>query len=319
MKRLQRVFGDFDSLRFVDGRLDDERRAAFLSHLEEDVAEAERIAVWARQNEMLRAAFNGVALEPVPVALRLSHLTPALRPVATAAPEGRPTVAQALPPPRIPQRVQDPSGTDVAYLQATGRPATRRPIGRGYKTPLAAAVLFASALLILYIAHDLLPLGAAPVPEVVVAADGLGPSTLLARAIEAHATYALDPGRPVEFTAGQVTPMKAWFQRRIGLGITPPKLAPEGWSLLGGRLVPGAGSPGALFVYEDGGGERLSVFVQRATLPVAAVSLGSAAEQGLSTMSWSSGSITYVITVGHNLDWLSRNGEDLRDRIMQVD
>lgn len=316
MKRLQRVFGDLDSLRFVDGRLDDERRAAFLSHLEEDVAEAERVAVWGRQNEMLRAAFAGVALEPVPVALRLGHLAPASRP-ATALQDLRPAAPQALPAPRAPHRAPEPGGADVAYLQAKGRPAAARQArGRAYRAPLSAALLFALALLMIYVAHGLLPAGAAAVAEAGLAAP-VGAGSVPERAADAHATYALDPVRPVEFTARQTLPMNQWLQRRLGLTVTPPNLAPEGWTLLGGRLVPGDGVPGALFVYEDAGGERLSLFAQRGTAP-AAVSLGAAGE-GLATMSWGTGPISYAITVGRSLDWLSRNGEDLRDRVARAD
>lgn len=317
MKRVQRVFSDLDSLRFVDGRLDDERRAAFLSHLEEDVAEAERVAVWARQSEMLRAAFAGVALEPVPVTLRVGHLTPAPRPVAAAVKDLRPVAPQALPASRAPVRTPDIGGADVAYLQAKGHAtAARRSLGRSHRASLSAALLFALAIFVIYVAHGVLPAGPAAVPETaLVAATGSG--NLLERATDAHATYALDPVHPVEFTAKQVMPMNQWLQRRLGLAVTPPNLVPEGWTLLGGRLVPGSGTPGALFVYEDAGGERLSVFAQRGTTAVP-ISLGSAGE-GLATMSWSTGPVTYVITVGRSLDWLSRNGEDLRDQIVRVD
>lgn len=310
MKRVQRVFGDLDSLRFVDGRLDGERRAAFLCHLDEDAAEAERVAVWTRQNEALRAAFAGVTLEPVPVALRLGHFTPASRPVATPLPDRRPAV------PTAPRACEPATGSaEVAYLKAKTRPA-RRSAGRAYRVPLSAAVLFAAALLVLYVAHGLIPAGAAAFGTGGGVAGASQP-TVLDRAADAHATYALDPMRPVEFTARQTLPMNQWLQRRLGLTVTAPDFAAEGWTLLGGRLVPGAGSPGALFVYEDSGGERLSVFAQRGTEP-AAVSLGTAGGD-LAAMSWGSGPIAYVITVGRSLDWLSRNGEELRDRIARAD
>ena len=73
---MQRVFGDVDALRFVDNRLDDERRAAFMAHLHDDAEQAERVDNWSRQNDVIRAAFSGVANEPVPLWLRLGNLTP---------------------------------------------------------------------------------------------------------------------------------------------------------------------------------------------------------------------------------------------------
>lgn len=309
MKRIQRVFGDLDSLRFVDGRLDDERRAAFVGHLDDDATEAERVAIWTRQNEALRAAFAGITLEPVPVTLRLTPITPAPRPIATALPDRQPPT----------QRAAEPAGggTEIAYLKAKVRPA-RHTAAAAYRVPLTAAMLFIVAVLVLYLAHGLIPAGAAA-----FGAGSGGPSegvaqpTMLDRAADAHTTYALDPVRPVEFTAKQVLPMNQWLQRRLGVTVTAPDLAAEGWTLLGGRLVPGAGVPGALFIYEDAGGERLSVFAQRGTAPLA-VSLGSAGSD-LAAMSWGSGPIAYVITVGRSIDWLSRNGEELRERIARAD
>lgn len=312
MKRVQRVFGDLDSLRFVDGRLDGERRAAFLCHLDEDATEAERVAVWTRQNEALRAAFAGVTLEPVPVALRLGHFTPASRPVTPALPDRRPAA------PTTPRVCEPPAGSaQIAFLKTKARPA-RRSTARAYRVPLSAAMLFAAALLVLYVAHGLIPAGATAFGTGSrVAGDGMLQSTLLDRAADAHATYALDPVRPVEFTARQALPMNQWLQRRLGLTVSAPDFTAEGWTLLGGRLVPGAGAPGALYVYEDAGGERLSVFAQRGTEPVA-VSLATA-RGDLAAMSWRSGPIAYVITVGRSLDWLSRNGEELRDGIARAD
>ena len=74
MKRTQRVFGDIDALRYVDDRLDGDRRVAFERHLATDADQAGRVRVWARQNDVLRGAFVGVAAEPVPLWLRLDQL-----------------------------------------------------------------------------------------------------------------------------------------------------------------------------------------------------------------------------------------------------
>lgn len=312
MKRIQRVFGDLDSLRFVDGRLDDERRAVFLNHLDDDATEAERVAVWSRQNEALRMAFAGVTLEPVPVALRLTHLAPALRPGLAALADRRPA---ALTAPRAPEPA--PGGAEVAYLKAKLRPP-RRSAARAYRVPLSAALLFAVAMLVLYVAHGLVPSGAAAFSvESGLSGEGGPRSSILDRAADAHVTYALDPVHPVEFSADQMLPMNQWLQRRLGLTVTAPTLTSEGWRFLGGRLVPGEGAPGALFIYEDADGERLSVFAQRET-GSSTVSLAPAGN-GLAAMRWGSGPVAYVITVGRSVDWLSRNGEELRDHVVRAD
>ena len=83
--------------------------------------------------------------------------------------------------------------------------------------------------------------------------------------------------------------------------------------MLGGRLVPGAVGPGAFLVYENGTGERLGLFAQR-SLPdftsqgTAIVALG----DDQSAMTWSNGSLSYVVTGRQTVDWMSRNGEAIR-------
>jgi anti-sigma factor RsiW len=61
---------------YVDGQLDDARRAAVEAYLAANPAEAERVRAYARQNEQLHALFDSALDEPVPEALRRP---PALR------------------------------------------------------------------------------------------------------------------------------------------------------------------------------------------------------------------------------------------------
>lgn len=59
-----------DLLAYVDGQLEDSRRAEVDGWLAARPEEAERIAAYKRQNEELRALFNPVLDEPVPARLR---------------------------------------------------------------------------------------------------------------------------------------------------------------------------------------------------------------------------------------------------------
>jgi anti-sigma factor RsiW len=55
---------------YIDGQLDDARRAAVEDYLAANPAEAERVRAYARQNEQLHALFDSTLDEPVPDALR---------------------------------------------------------------------------------------------------------------------------------------------------------------------------------------------------------------------------------------------------------
>ena len=54
-----------------------------------------------------------------------------------------------------------------------------------------------------------------------------------------------------------------WLSKRLGTPIRPPDLSPDGFRLIGGRLLPGETSPAALLMYEDVLGRRLALYVTR--------------------------------------------------------
>ena len=310
MKRMQRVFGDLDALRFVDNRLDAERRAAFLAHLAEDPHEAERVATWARQNDVLRAAFAGIGAEPVPLWLRLSHI---------AADRSAPREIAPAPEQR---RVRE-SDAKVAELRRGPRVApivppieARPPRHRSTSIGLSAAALLAIGVLVLLAAHTLLPTPIASEESGKLDPSGMG--LLLSRASDAFRTYALDPARPVEIPASQQVALDRWLQRRLGLPVQAADLKPDGWTLLGGRLVPGEVGPSAFYVYENEAGDRMGLYVARNTsAPSTTLALDPLLGSG-AAMSWVSEQTGYVITVDKPLDWLSRNAETLRARVMRT-
>lgn len=61
---------DEDLQAYVDGRLDERRRAAVLQRLARDPDAAARVEQWRAQRLALRQAFGGIADEPVPARLR---------------------------------------------------------------------------------------------------------------------------------------------------------------------------------------------------------------------------------------------------------
>lgn len=83
------------------------------------------------------------------------------------------------------------------------------------------------------------------------------------RAAAAHAVYAPEVRHPVEVGAAEEAHLEQWLSKRLGTRLAAPSLVPLGFRLVGGRLLPDAAGPAALFMYEDGEGRRLTLYVAR--------------------------------------------------------
>jgi len=81
------------------------------------------------------------------------------------------------------------------------------------------------------------------------------------RAARAHAVYVTEVRHPVEVDASQQEHLVAWLSKRLGTSLRVPVLAEEGYSLLGGRLLPGPDGAVAQFMYQDSSGGRLTLYV----------------------------------------------------------
>ncbi len=81
----------------------------------------------------------------------------------------------------------------------------------------------------------------------------------------AHAVYSPEVRHPVEVGADQEAHLVAWLSKRLGSQLRVPHLGEQGYALVGGRLLPGQSddrSPGAQFMYQDGKGQRLTLYVR---------------------------------------------------------
>ncbi|MBA3771951.1 MAG: anti-sigma factor [Ramlibacter sp.] len=83
------------------------------------------------------------------------------------------------------------------------------------------------------------------------------------RAAVAHAVYSPDQRRAVEVDAAHEEQLVAWLSKRIGAPMKPPHLQPLGYTLDGGRLLPGGEGPVAQFMYHDSAGAKLTLYVSR--------------------------------------------------------
>ena len=82
------------------------------------------------------------------------------------------------------------------------------------------------------------------------------------RAAVAHATYSPEVRHPVEVGADQEAHLVAWLSKRLGSPVRAPKLEDVGYSLVGGRLLPGDSGPVAHFMYQCSRGTRVTLYVR---------------------------------------------------------
>jgi anti-sigma factor RsiW len=92
---------------------------------------------------------------------------------------------------------------------------------------------------------------------------GADVGTVMARrAAIAHATYSPEVRHPVEVGADQEAHLVAWLSKRLGSPVRAPKLEDVGYSLVGGRLLPGDSGPVAHFMYQCSRGTRVTLYVR---------------------------------------------------------
>ncbi len=83
----------------------------------------------------------------------------------------------------------------------------------------------------------------------------------------AHATYSPEVRHAVEVGADQEAHLVAWLSKRLGAKVRAPNLEAAGYSLMGGRLLPGedgsaGAAPTAQFMYQCNKGTRVTLYVR---------------------------------------------------------
>jgi anti-sigma factor RsiW len=96
----------------------------------------------------------------------------------------------------------------------------------------------------------------------VVASTSDAAAAMAHRAVVAHATYSPEVRHPVEVGADQEAHLVAWLSKRVGTQLRAPKLEAVGYSLVGGRLLPGENGPVAHFMYQCNRGTRVTLYVR---------------------------------------------------------
>ncbi|MCX4157536.1 MULTISPECIES: anti-sigma factor [Paraburkholderia] len=150
-------------------------------------------------------------------------------------------------------------GPSAGQSDADDEPAfivVRRPTPWWQRVGLAACWLAAGA----GIALALGPLA----PRLTGGAwNGLGgqPPSFAERADIAYAVYTPERRHPVEVAANEEEHLINWLSKRLNRPLSVPSLQEYGYSLVGGRLLPGEAGPAAQFMYENTSGARLTLYI----------------------------------------------------------
>ncbi|TRZ95895.1 MAG: anti-sigma factor [Rhodocyclaceae bacterium] len=131
-------------------------------------------------------------------------------------------------------------------------------------------------------------------------------SPLPRRAAVAHAVFSPDMRRPVEVGAEQEDQLVAWLSKRLGTPVRPPKLGALGYELIGGRLLPGNVGPVAQFMFQDGSGQRLTLYVSTENTANQDTAFRFAQEGPVNVFYWIDGKFGYALSAGIDKGKLAR-------------
>lgn len=81
------------------------------------------------------------------------------------------------------------------------------------------------------------------------------------QAAVAHAVYQPEVRHPVEVGAAQQDHLVQWLSKRLDRPLKVPVLSPLGYELVGGRLLPGDTGARAQFMYQNGAGQRITLYM----------------------------------------------------------
>ena len=119
------------------------------------------------------------------------------------------------------------------------------------------------------------------------------------QAAVAHVVYSPEVRHPVEVGADQEAHLVAWLSKRLGIQLRVPHLGEQGFSLVGGRLLPGQPddrAPVAQFMYQDGKGQRLTLYVRVAAESSRESAFRFAQEKNIGVFYWVDQKLGYALS-----------------------
>lgn len=120
---------------------------------------------------------------------------------------------------------------------------------------------------------------------------------LIADAVNAHTVFVAENRHAVEVPGSDSEHLSNWLSNRLNTNLGMPDLSAEGFTLVGGRLLPGEPSRGgraAQLMYENAAKQRITVYVT-AALPDRAPAYQFASRDGAEAFYWANARITCTV------------------------
>lgn len=113
----------------------------------------------------------------------------------------------------------------------------------------------------------------------------------------AYAVFAPEIRHPVEVGSGDAKGLNTWLSKRLQRPIQAPDLSEAGFTLMGGRLLPGeTNKPAAQYMYEDPQGQRITVYLRGMAEPTAETAFRFTEQGGVNTFYWVEGDWGYALS-----------------------
>lgn len=132
-------------------------------------------------------------------------------------------------------------------------------------------------------------------------------ATLPHIAAVAHATYVPEKRHAVEVAASEEAHLVTWLSKRLDRQLKVPQLIDMGYSLVGGRMLPSETGPVAQFMFQDGDGKRLTLYLRTRKGDVGETSFQYSQEGKVSVFYWLDDQMSYALS-----------GEIERDKLLAI-
>ena len=143
-----------------------------------------------------------------------------------------------------------------ALQQAAQRLEAMQQQARRSRQRLAVAAAVLLSFGVGWLAHGQL----GPQADAVLAQKG-GEREFVRQASYAYSVYLPEKRHPVEVVAAEQAHLVQWLSKRLGRPLKIPNLENQGFALVGGRLLPGDSGARAQFMFQDGGGQRITLYL----------------------------------------------------------
>jgi anti-sigma factor RsiW len=153
-------------------------------------------------------------------------------------------------------------------------------------------------------AHNLAARLAASSPRGLASAEA---RTVTADAISAYRTFSVEIRHPVEVDVSHEAHLVQWLSKRLGRPLVVPNLTAAGFQLMGGRLLPAENGSAAQFMYQNGKGERLTLYLRSGIGGDTAFRYHE--DAGIGAFYWSDQGFGYAIAAKADRDLLMRIAE----------